>query len=81
MSFEVHDGEFLCILGPSGCGKTTLLRMLADLDQPTSGELYLKDAPIVKPGPERGMIFQEFALFPWQTVIKNRLMGLIGEKV
>jgi NitT/TauT family transport system ATP-binding protein len=76
VSFEVQEGEFLCILGPSGCGKTTLLRMLAGLDQPTSGELYLKDAPIMKPGPERGMIFQEFALFPWQTVIKNIEFGL-----
>ena len=76
VSFEVHDGEFLCILGPSGCGKTTLLRMLAGLDQPTSGELYLKGRPIAKPGPERGMIFQEFALFPWKTVIKNIEFGL-----
>jgi NitT/TauT family transport system ATP-binding protein len=76
VSFEVNDGEFLCILGPSGCGKTTLLRMLAGLDQPTSGELYLKDKPIGKPGPERGMIFQEFALFPWLTVIKNIEFGL-----
>jgi NitT/TauT family transport system ATP-binding protein len=76
VSFEIHEGEFLCILGPSGCGKTTLLRMLAGLDQPTSGELYLKDRPIVRPGPERGMIFQEFALFPWKTVIKNIEFGL-----
>ncbi len=76
VSFEVHEGEFLCILGPSGCGKTTLLRMLAGLDQPTRGELYLENMPIVKPGPERGMIFQEFALFPWKTVIKNIEFGL-----
>ncbi len=76
VSFEIHDGEFICILGPSGCGKTTLLRMLTGLDQPTSGELFLKDKPIVKPGPERGMIFQEFALFPWLTVIKNIEFGL-----
>jgi NitT/TauT family transport system ATP-binding protein len=76
LSFEVHDGEFLCILGPSGCGKTTLLRMLAGLDKPTTGELYLKDTPIARPGPERGMIFQEFALFPWKTVIKNIEFGL-----
>ncbi len=76
VSFEVHDGELLCILGPSGCGKTTLLRMLAGLDRPTTGELYLKGMPIVRPGPERGLIFQEFALFPWKTVIKNIEFGL-----
>lgn len=76
VSFQVHEGEFLCILGPSGCGKTTLLRMLAGLDQPTSGELYLKEKPITNPGPERGMIFQEFALFPWKTVMKNIEFGL-----
>jgi NitT/TauT family transport system ATP-binding protein len=76
VSFEVHDGEFLCILGPSGCGKTTLLRMLAGLDHPTAGQLYLKDTPIARPGPERGMIFQEFALFPWKTCIQNIEFGL-----
>lgn len=76
VSFEILDGEFLCILGPSGCGKTTLLRMLAGLDRPTSGELYLDSKPISRPGPERGMIFQEFALFPWKTVIKNIEFGL-----
>lgn len=76
VSFEAYDGEFVCILGPSGCGKTTLLRMLAGLEQPTTGELYLKDTPIARPGPERGMIFQEFALFPWKTCIQNIEFGL-----
>jgi NitT/TauT family transport system ATP-binding protein len=76
VSFEIHEGEFVCILGPSGCGKTTLLRMVAGLDQPSTGELFLKDRLIVRPGPERGMIFQDFALFPWKTVIKNIEFGL-----
>jgi NitT/TauT family transport system ATP-binding protein len=76
VSFEAYDGEFVCILGPSGCGKTTLLRMFAGLEQPTAGELYLEDTPIARPGPERGMIFQEFALFPWKSVIQNIEFGL-----
>jgi NitT/TauT family transport system ATP-binding protein len=78
---EVKEGEFVCILGPSGCGKTTLLRMIAGLEYPTSGELLLNGNPITKPGSDRGMVFQEFALFPWRTVRKNIEFGLEVKKV
>lgn len=73
---EVEDGEFVCILGPSGCGKTTLLRMIAGLDKPTSGSIKLKGNEISKTGSDRGMVFQEFALFPWRTVRRNIEFGL-----
>ena len=76
VDLSIQTGEFTALVGPSGSGKTTLLQLIGCLDQPTSGELYLKDRPIVRPGPERGMIFQEFALFPWKTVIKNIEFGL-----
>jgi NitT/TauT family transport system ATP-binding protein len=75
-SLEVSEGEFVCILGPSGCGKTTLLRMIAGLEAPTSGDLLLNNVPITGPGSDRGMVFQEFALFPWRSVRKNIEFGL-----
>jgi NitT/TauT family transport system ATP-binding protein len=78
---DVKEGEFVCILGPSGCGKTTLLRMIAGLEVPTSGELLLNGNPISKPGSDRGMVFQEFALFPWRTVRKNIEFGLEVKKI
>jgi NitT/TauT family transport system ATP-binding protein len=78
---DVEEGEFVCILGPSGCGKTTLLRMIAGLENPTSGELLLNGNPISKPGSDRGMVFQEFALFPWRTVRKNIEFGLEVKRV
>jgi NitT/TauT family transport system ATP-binding protein len=78
---DVEEGEFVCILGPSGCGKTTLLRMIAGLETPTSGELLLNGNPISKPGSDRGMVFQEFALFPWRTVRKNIEFGLEVKKI
>ncbi len=80
-NMDVEEGEFVCILGPSGCGKTTLLRMIAGLESPTSGELLLNGKPISKPGSDRGMVFQEFALFPWRTVRKNIEFGLEVRKV
>ncbi len=80
-SLEVSEGEFVCILGPSGCGKTTLLRMIAGLETATSGELLLNNVPITGPGSDRGMVFQEFALFPWRTVKKNIEFGLEVKKV
>jgi NitT/TauT family transport system ATP-binding protein len=76
ISLEVKPGEFLCIVGPSGCGKTTLLRMIAGLDCPTSGEIILDGTPVGGPSPDRGMVFQEFSLFPWRTVLKNVEFGL-----
>ena len=76
INLDVKEGEFLCIVGPSGCGKTTLLRIVAGLETPSSGGLYLNNTPITGPGSDRGMVFQEFALFPWRTVLKNIEFGL-----
>jgi NitT/TauT family transport system ATP-binding protein len=76
LSLVVGDDEFVCLLGPSGCGKTTVLRLIAGLEKSTSGELYENGRLVTGPGPDRGMVFQEFALFPWRTVIKNVEFGL-----
>ena len=76
VSFEVEDGEFVCILGPSGCGKTTLLRIAAGLETKSSGEILLNGTPITGPDPKRGMVFQQYSLFPWRTVIDNIAFGL-----
>jgi NitT/TauT family transport system ATP-binding protein len=76
INLEVKPTEFLCIIGPSGCGKTTLLRMVAGLDYPSSGEIILDGARVSGPSPDRGMVFQEFSLFPWRTVLKNVEFGL-----
>lgn len=75
-TFEVKDGEFVCILGPSGCGKTTLLRIIAGLEQKTSGEMLLNGREVSGPGSDRGMVFQEFALMPWRSVRRNVEFGL-----
>ncbi|HSV42001.1 MAG TPA: ABC transporter ATP-binding protein [Methanomassiliicoccales archaeon] len=75
-NLDIEDGEFVCLLGPSGCGKTTLLRMIAGLDQPSSGTMELKGKKISSTGSDRGMVFQEFALFPWRTVRRNVEFGL-----
>jgi NitT/TauT family transport system ATP-binding protein len=80
-NLEVREGEFICILGPSGCGKTTFLRIVAGLETPTSGEVLLNGKPITGPGSDRGMVFQEFALFPWRTVRRNVEFGLEIRKV
>jgi len=76
INLEVKENEFLCFIGPSGCGKTTLLRLIAGLDKPTSGRILLDGKEVEKPGQDRGMVFQEFSLFPWRTVIKNVTFGL-----
>jgi len=76
VNLEVKENEFLCFIGPSGCGKTTLLRMVAGLDYPSSGKIILDGKEIKGPSPDRGMVFQEFSLFPWRTVIKNVTFGL-----
>lgn len=70
-SFSVADGEFVVIVGPSGCGKTTILNMIAGLALPSSGVIRIDGAPIIGPGVDRGVMFQEYALFPWQTVAEN----------
>jgi NitT/TauT family transport system ATP-binding protein len=74
-SLSIKPQEFVCILGPSGCGKTTILRMIAGLDTPTSGSISLNGNIVKEPGRDRGMVFQEFALFPWRTVRKNIEFG------
>ena len=74
--FEVAENDFVTILGPSGCGKSTLLRIVAGLDHPTSGEVLLDGKRIVGPGPDRGMVFQSYTLFPWLTVHENVCFGL-----
>lgn len=75
INLSIRENEFICFIGPSGCGKTTLLRIIAGLEEPTSGALYLNGEPIKGPGPERGMVFQEYSLFPWRTVIDNIAFG------
>ncbi len=76
VSLEVEEGEFVCILGPSGCGKTTILRLIAGLEEANSGSIKVNGQEVTGPGPDRGMVFQEFALFPWRTVRKNIEFGL-----
>lgn len=76
VSFSVGKGEFVVIVGPSGCGKSTLLRMVAGLERPSRGEVLSRGEPIESPSPERMMIFQEPALFPWLTVERNVAFGL-----
>ena len=76
ISLEVTGGEFLCIVGPSGCGKTTLLRMIAGLDTPSEGEIYLDGSLSMGVNPKIGFVFQEVALFPWRTVLGNIEFGL-----
>jgi ABC-type nitrate/sulfonate/bicarbonate transport system ATPase subunit len=72
----VAPGEFVAILGPSGCGKSTLLRIVAGLDRPTAGQVALGGMPVAGPGPDRGMVFQSYTLFPWLTVEGNIRYGL-----
>jgi NitT/TauT family transport system ATP-binding protein len=75
INFNVHRREFICVIGPSGCGKSTLARILAGLDNHTSGEALLDGKPITGPGQDRGMVFQGYSLFPWLTVKKNVMFG------
>jgi NitT/TauT family transport system ATP-binding protein len=72
----VAPNDFITILGPSGCGKSTLLRIVAGLDKPTEGQVLLNRNPVVAPGPDRGMVFQSYTLFPWLTVAENIAFGL-----
>ena len=75
-SLTVDDHDFLVLLGPSGCGKSTLLRIVAGLDQPTTGRVLVNGAPVRGPGADRGMVFQSYTLFPWLTVEQNIRFGL-----
>ena len=76
LNLMIEEGEFVSLLGPSGCGKTTILRLIAGLETPTEGVIYERGRKVEGPGPDRGMVFQEFALFPWRTVVKNIEFGL-----
>lgn len=76
VTFDVKEGEFVCLVGVSGCGKSTLLNLIAGLDFPTQGRVLYKNHPITGPGSERVLILQEAALFPWLTVLDNLLFGL-----
>ena len=75
ITLEIKDGEFVALLGPSGCGKSTLLNLLAGFETRSSGELTFDGAPIDKPGPDRGVVFQEASLFPWLNVWDNITFG------
>jgi NitT/TauT family transport system ATP-binding protein len=75
VTLDVAQGEFLCLVGPSGCGKTTLLNVFAGFDRPSSGHVLLEGREIAGPGPDRGVVFQEHALFPWLTVRGNVCAG------
>lgn len=75
VSLEVVQGEFVSIVGPSGCGKTTLLNMIAGFILPSQGEILLDGRSVTGPGPDRGVVFQSFALFPWKTAIENVTFG------
>lgn len=76
LSETVADGAFVCIVGPSGCGKTTLLRLIAGLQQPTAGQIFIADKPVTGPGTDRSIVFQNYTLFPWMTARKNVLFGV-----
>src|SRR6185436_5971447 len=81
VTFDVRDREFVAIVGPSGCGKTTCLRMAAGLDFPTAGTVHVGGQVVKEPGPQRAVVFQQFALFPWKTVHDNIDFGLRSQGV
>jgi NitT/TauT family transport system ATP-binding protein len=76
INLQIHRREFITVIGPSGCGKTTLIRILAGLDFPTSGNVLLEGKKMEGPSAERGMVFQDYTLFPWLSVKKNVMFGL-----
>jgi ABC-type nitrate/sulfonate/bicarbonate transport system ATPase subunit len=80
-TLDVNKGEFVSLVGPSGCGKSTLLRLIAGLDTPTGGELFLDEEKITGPNYERGLVFQDPTLFPWLSVKANVASGLVARKI
>lgn len=76
LSFDIKDGEFVCLLGQSGCGKSTLLKLIAGLNKPTSGEIFVSDKLILKAGLDRGVVFQDYGLFPWMSAGENITLAL-----
>ncbi|QTN27190.1 ABC transporter ATP-binding protein [Rhodoferax sp. AJA081-3] len=76
INLDIPEGQFVCLLGPSGCGKSTLLNAVAGFSLPSSGAITVNGTTVTGPGPDRGMVFQEYALFPWMTVEQNIGFGL-----
>ena len=76
LSLAIGEGEIVTLVGPSGCGKSTLMNMVAGLQEPTGGRVQVDGGPVHGPGPERGVIFQQYALFPWLTAAQNVAFGL-----
>lgn len=79
IDFKVHKREFVCVIGPSGCGKSTLIRILAGLETPSEGKMLLNGNEVSGPGPDRGMVFQGYTLFPWLSVKQNVMFGLLRQ--
>lgn len=78
VNLDIADGEFTVLIGPSGCGKSTLLYLLAGFEKPTDGEILLDGVSVDRPAPDRGFVFQDYALFPWKTVLGNITFGLVN---
>lgn len=81
LNFEIGDNEFVSVVGPSGCGKTTFLHILAGLRKSTKGEILVNGKLVIKPGADRGVVFQDYALFPWKTALENVEFGLKIQKI